>query len=126
MTDLSSDDPRVLLARSAALKLYVVLRRTRNGDQLRALLPNHLRWMIGHEREGRIFLSGPTTGGTDQHRIDGLTIVRADSLQEAEELVRGDPFVSAGAVEVELCEWTVNEGSIPIVLTLSDSAVSFR
>ena len=40
--------------------LYAMLRHTEDGAKLRELLSEHLEWMRGNEKDGRIFLSGPT------------------------------------------------------------------
>ena len=120
MTD--SDDPRALLARSAKLKLFVMLRRTLDRALLREHLGAHLRWMVEGESRGQIFLSGPVApqdGGTP---LDGLTIIRAETLDDAAALARTDPFVKLGAIAFELREWTANEGSITLTVTLSNSS----
>lgn len=126
MSDVLPPTPEVLLARSAKLKLFAVLRRTRDPGRLRATVSEHLQWMIGVEKTGRIFMSGPIKRGEGGPDLDGLSIVRAESAGEAEALIRADPFVSAGIVDIEICEWLVNEGGIPLMLTLSDSTVTFR
>ncbi len=119
-----SNDPAVLLARAAKLKLFVMLRRTLKPALLPERLGEHLRWMIGQEKEGRIFLSGPIAPHPSATALDGLTIVRADSLAAAQEIARNDPFVQSGIVAFEMREWTVNEGAIPVTVTLSDSAAA--
>jgi uncharacterized protein len=122
----NSTDPAVLLARSAKLKLFVMLRRTVRPEMLPERLSDHLQWIIAQEKEGRIFLSGPITSRTDATPLDGLTIIRAADLSEAEALASQDPFIQSGIVAFEMREWTVNEGALPLVVTLSDSLAVFR
>lgn len=124
MPNTAVNDPATILARSVRLKLFVVLRRTRDPERLKEMVSEHLNWMVSQERNGRVFLSGPIA--TRGAHLDGLTVVRGESLSEAEKLIQGDPLVAQGLVEVEIGEWTVNEGSIPLLLTLSDSTVNFR
>lgn len=125
MADMS-DDPKVLLARAAQLKLFIMLRRTHEPARVPLMLSAHLRWMIGAERAGQIVMSGPVLPHEGATPLDGLTIIRAGSLAEAATLAQTDPFVAEGIVAFELCEWTVNEGALTVTLTISDSTVSFR
>jgi uncharacterized protein YciI len=122
----SSLDPGALLARAAKLRLFVMLRRTVNPALLPEKLGAHLRWMIDQEKDGRIFLSGPIAPHVGMTILDGLTVLRASSLAEAEEIGMQDPFVQSGVVAFEMREWTVNEGAIPLTVTLSDSTAVFR
>ena len=121
MTNQSSD-PAVLLARAAKLRLFVMLRRTVDPARIPEKLGEHLRWMIGEEKAGRVFLSGPVAprGVT---ALDGLTILRVRDMAEAEDMAARDPFVQSGIVTFEMREWIVNEGSISVMVTLSDSTV---
>jgi uncharacterized protein YciI len=115
-----------LLSRSVKITLFVMLRRTLDQSLLRANLGRHLRWMVDAEKRGQVFLSGPIAkreGGTP---LEGLTIIRAANLAEAEALAETDPFVQLGAVGYEMREWTANEGAISVTMTLSDSTWSFN
>ena len=123
MTNQSSD-PAVLLAQAAKLKLFVMLRRTIDPARLSEKLGDHLVWMIGEEKAGRIFLSGPVMPRAGAAALDGLTILRVSDLAEAEKIAALDPFVQAGIVTFEMREWIVNEGSIAMTVTLSDSTVA--
>ena len=121
-----SDSPAVLLGRSAKLKLFVMLRRTVKPEILTEHLGAHLSWMIEREKEGVVFLSGPVTPQQSAAALDGLTLLRAGSMAQAEETARQDPFVQNGVVSFEMREWTVFEGSIPLFITSSDSTVGVR
>jgi uncharacterized protein YciI len=118
--------PASLLARSVKLKMFIMLRRTLDQSLLKANLPAHLRWMIGAEAQGSIFLSGPVARVNGSTQLDGLTIIRASDASAASLLAGEDPLVKINAVAFEIHEWTINEGSIPIAVTLSDSSVKFR
>ena len=106
------------------MPLFVMLRSVGSTAVTPELLDRHLRWIIGEEQAGRIFLSGPL--GTASRPLHGITVLRAGDLTEAEAIARQDPFVAAGVVTFELHEWTVFEGLIPFVVTLSDGRAAVR
>jgi uncharacterized protein YciI len=102
-------------------KLYVILSKGGAGpDRLKDTLPAHLEFMIDLEKRGILFASGPLDGGA---RGDGLTIVRAGSLDEAKQIAAGDPFVVQGLRSFEVREWTVMEGSFGIKVKFSDQSL---
>jgi len=105
-------------------KLYVVLSKGGAAPELIAEhLPRHLEYMIGLEKEGVLFASGPLAEADGQVRGDGLTIVRAPSAQAARAIAEADPFVVHGLRSFELREWTVMEGSLGIKVNLSDQSL---
>jgi uncharacterized protein YciI len=114
-----------LLKDSAGLKLFLMLRRLVDAAALPVLVDKHLQWMIGQEKAGTIVLSGPIDQ-SEGAALQGATVVRANSLAEADSIVRKDPFVEAGAISFDLHAWTVYEGAIPVTLSLSDGRVNFR
>ena len=121
-----NDNPAAMLARSARLKLFVMLRRTEKPAQIPALLAAHLRWMIEREREGVVFLSGPVAPRQGAVALDGMTLLRTDTIEQAEAIAQQDPLVLNGAVSFEMREWTAFEGAIRLELNLSDSTVVLR
>ena len=112
------------LTDSISLKLFVVLRRVREPDRLKDMLPEHLDWLVSQEQGGKIFLSGPLVGNGDTD-LGGLTIVRESSAAAALALIRNDPMVLEGVMAVELLEWTVFEGSLSVRMTMSNSQFVF-
>jgi uncharacterized protein YciI len=105
-------------------KLFVVLSKgSATPDQIGALLPQHLEFMIGLEKSGVLFASGPLADDKGQMRGDGLTIVRAENAADARKIAEQDPFVVNGLRTFELREWTVMEGSIGIKINLSDQSL---
>jgi uncharacterized protein YciI len=121
-----NDNPTAMLARSAKLKLFVMLRRTEKPAKIPELLAAHLRWMIERERAGVVFLSGPVAPRQGAVALDGMTLLRTDTIEQAEDIAQQDPFVLNGAVSFEMREWTAFEGAIRLELTLSDSTVVLR
>ena len=105
-------------------KLYVILSKgAATPQQLSAVLPEHLEYMIGLEKRGVLFASGPLTTDAGKPVGDGLTIVRADSVDEAREIASADPFVVNKIRSFEVREWTVMEGSLRVRVNFSDQSL---
>jgi uncharacterized protein len=105
-------------------KLYVILSRpSSRPEQLKALLPAHLEYMIGLEKRGVLFASGPLTDGDGPPNGAGLTILRAKNAGEAREIAEADPFVANGVRGFDLKEWTLMEGTLGLRINLSDQTI---
>jgi uncharacterized protein len=105
-------------------KLYVVLSKgDATPEQLGAVLPEHLEYMIGLEQQGVLFASGPLSTSPGQPVGDGLTILRAVGEDEAHKIASADPFVVKKVRTFELREWTVMEGSFGVRLNFSDQTL---
>ena len=105
-------------------RLYVVLSKGGAApEKIADLLPNHLEYMIGLEKTGVLFASGPLAEADGKTRGDGLTILRAASAEAARKIAEADPFVANGLRSFELREWTVMEGSLSIKVNLSDQSL---
>jgi len=106
-------------------KLYAVISLPSPApEKLKPLLPAHLEYMIGLEKRGLLFASGPLSdGGAGPPNGAGLTILRAANAQEARALAEADPFVTKGLRTFELKEWIVMEGSIGLKVNLSDQSI---
>ena len=102
-------------------KLFVALRKVEAGEKIQQYLEAHLEWMIAAEKRGHIFASGPIVnddGGP--HSLGGLTLVRAESLSEAHDIIGQDPFIKQDVFSADLYEWQVMEGKITIELNFHD------
>jgi uncharacterized protein len=105
-------------------KLYVVLSKpTVAPDKLQPFLSAHLEYMIGLEKRGHVFASGPLTDGEGPPSGQGLTVLRAKDANEARALAEGDPFFVNGLRTFELKEWTVMEGTLGVRVNLSDQTI---
>jgi hypothetical protein len=103
-------------------RLYAVIWKSYGKpDLIKQNLAKHLQFMIGLEKRGALFASGPFTPGDGAQIGDGMTILRAVSLDEARVFANSDPFVIAGARTYEIREWTVMEGRIGVTLDFSDN-----
>ena len=59
-------------------KFYAVLSQPSSApEKLKPLLPAHLEYMIGLEKRGNLFASGPLSDGAGPPSGAGLTILRA-------------------------------------------------
>jgi uncharacterized protein YciI len=105
-------------------KLYVILSKGgATPEQLGAVLPEHLEYMIGLEKRGVLFASGPLSTAPGQPLGDGLTIIRADNEDDARKIASADPFVLNKVRTFELREWTVMEGSLGVRVNFSDQSL---
>ena len=120
------DDERIaqLMQKMLRKKLYVVLSKPMAApEQLKPFLPAHLEYMIGLEKRGAVFASGPLTDADGLPRGDGLTVLRAPGAKEARAIAEADPFFVNGLRTFELREWTVMEGTLGLRVNLSDQTV---
>jgi uncharacterized protein YciI len=105
-------------------KLYVVLSAPAVApDKLQPFLSAHLEYMIGLEKRGHVFASGPLSDGAGPPTGAGLTVLRARDLSEARTLAEADPFFVNGLRSFELKEWTLMEGTLGVRVNLSDQTV---
>jgi uncharacterized protein YciI len=105
-------------------KLYVVMSKpVGKPDQLQPFLSAHLEYMIGLEKRGHVFASGPLADGEGPPTGLGLTVLRAKDAAEARALAEADPFFVNGLRTFELKEWTIMEGTLGLRVNLSDQSV---
>jgi uncharacterized protein len=101
--------------------LYVVLTTPiKPMSELLPLLPDHLNYMIGLEKSGILFASGPFLEGKNAPPGTGMTILRAGSFEEAEAIAREDPLNKSGMRTFEVRTWQLNEGSFTVTINYSD------
>jgi hypothetical protein len=116
---------RELTQRMLRKKLYVVLSKgAATAEQIGAVLPQHLEYMIGLEKSGVLFASGPLAATQGQPAGDGLTILRAAGAEEAHKIASADPFVANKLRTFEVREWTVMEGSLGLTINFSDQSLT--
>ncbi len=116
-----------LTTRMLQKRLYVVLTTPlKPMSELATLLPEHLNYMIGLEKRGVLFASGPFLAGEHVAPGSGMTIIRASSLEEAKATAAQDPFNASGMRAFEIREWQLNEGSYTLTLHYSDGSYSIE
>ena len=106
-------------------RLFAVISKGSGRPELIAsLLPDHLQYMIGLEKAGILFASGPLGAGDGAVVGDGLTILDVDTMEHARTLAAIDPFVKAGARTFSVREWTLMEGRMQVTLSFSDKSIA--
>jgi uncharacterized protein YciI len=106
-------------------KLFVIFSKgAATAEQIGAVLPQHLEYMIGLEKQGVLFASGPLTAAADAPMGDGLTILRATSAEDARAIASADPFVINKLRSFEVREWTLMEGSFGVTVNFSDQSLN--
>jgi uncharacterized protein YciI len=105
-------------------KFYVVLSKPAVApDKLQPYLSAHLEYMIGLEKRGLVFASGPLADGEGPPTGQGLTVLRAKDAGEARAIAEADPFFINGVRTFEIKEWTVMEGTLGVRVNLSDQTI---
>ena len=105
-------------------KFYVVLSKPAVApDKLQPYLSAHLEYMIGLEKRGLVFASGPLADGEGPPTGQGLTVLRAKDANEARAIAEADPFFVNGVRSFEIKEWTVMEGTLGVRVNLSDQTI---
>jgi uncharacterized protein YciI len=92
---------------------------TQNGDclfmmfveildyaKLRELLPKHLAWLTRQIEDGHLVVTGALSEEDGSEGNHALAILRAASLQQAQQAVADDPFFVAG-----VCRFTFRQYS---------------
>lgn len=120
------DDARSaeLMQKMLRKKLYVLLSKPLVApDQLKPFLPAHLDYMIGLEKRGVVFASGPLADAEAPPAGHGLTVLRVKDAQAARAIAEADPFFLNGLRTFELKEWTMMEGTLGLRVNFSDRSV---
>jgi uncharacterized protein len=106
-------------------KLYAIFGKpVAPPEKLMPLLPAHLEYLIGLEKKGLLFASGPLTEvGAGPLGGGGLTVLRVASAEEAREIAEAEPFAKNGLRTFEIKEWTIMEGTLGVRVNLSDQSV---
>jgi hypothetical protein len=121
-----NEDERIaeLTRKMLRKKLYVLLSTPLVApEKLKPFLPAHLEYMIGLEKRGVVFASGPLADGEGPPSGHGLTILRVAGAKEARAIAEGDPFFANGLRTFELKEWTIMEGTLGLRVNLSDQTI---
>ncbi len=113
----STPDRSALLGRDYWLGLSTPVPATTGADVERHV-DEHVAWLLKLEADGVVFLSGPLTSGPGTGPGSGVTVLRADSAEQARAVLRTDPFVVAGLRTFEVYGWRVNEGAVHVQISL--------
>ncbi|MEM7777699.1 MAG: YciI family protein [Pseudomonadota bacterium] len=95
-----------------------------SADDLQATLPDHLAYQKKLEAEGVLFAAGPLADEAGQvWSMEGLIILRAESLDDARRIAAADPMHQSGKKTFTVRPWLVNEGRIQVDISLSSKSV---
>ena len=70
----------------------------------------HLAYMDGQSKEGKLIVAGPFTADGDRR---GIVVYRVATMEEAKQRAEADPMVKVGRLAVELHPWQVPAGALP-------------
>ncbi|MEV0031943.1 YciI family protein [Nocardia sp. NPDC050793] len=88
------------------------------SEDIAALAPAHIAWLLDLEERHLVFLSGPLVSGPGVGAGSGVTVLRASDDVEATAIASADPFVTAGLRTFVVHQWRLNEGSVSMRLSL--------
>lgn len=128
MTDPATGYAEDVMARLSTYlgwKLYVIDTRPVDAELERTLIAEHLDHQVDLERRGILFAAGPLRDSTGT-RVAGLIIIRATSLDDAQQIADADPMHRGGARTYTIHEWTVNEGGLEVRVQFSDQSARVR
>jgi uncharacterized protein YciI len=84
--------------------------RGQDPETAKQLQAQHLAYMDGQAKEGKLVVAGPFTDGGARR---GIVVYRVPTAAEAKQRAEGDPMVKAGRLAVELHPWQVPVGALP-------------
>jgi uncharacterized protein YciI len=117
--------PAGLLGRDYWLVLSTPVAGT-SQPEIDACAGDHIRWLLGLERDGVLFLSGPLLSGPGTGPGSGVTVLRAADAGQAGLIAADDPFVLAGLRTFTVHQWRLNEGSIGVRLSLGTATYDWQ
>ena len=85
------------------MKFAAIIEYTKDASAISATRPLHREYLKKLVESDRIVISGPFTDDSG-----GILVYEANSLEDAEKLIRDDPFAKAGVfVSWKIHEWRV-------------------
>jgi hypothetical protein len=104
-----------------AKQFYVIFTAPANG--IAPVLDNlqrHLDYQEALERRGVMVAAGPHWTDDEQRWDgDGMVVIRAESLADAEAIAKEDPMHTSGARRYRVRPWLVNEGTLSIKINFA-------
>jgi uncharacterized protein YciI len=84
--------------------------RGQDAETAKRLQSEHLGYMEGQSKEGKLIVAGPFTQEGPRR---GVVVYRVADAAEAKQRAEADPMVKAGRLAVELHPWQVPQGALP-------------
>jgi len=109
-----------------AKKLYAVFTSPAEGlGKVMENIEEHLAYQHEIEQKGIMFAAGPfATDDESCWQGEGMVIIRASSLAEAEQVAANDPMHKSGARTYRVRPWLMNEGSFTVSVSYSDQKLA--
>jgi uncharacterized protein len=108
---------------SLAKLLYIITSTTiKDLESVNQFLPAHLDYLHSLEKKGILFGAGPLFSEDGEYFAgNGMIIVRANSVGEAQQIADDDPLHQNQVRKYQINPWLLNEGSIKISVSYSDT-----
>lgn len=123
--DESAAEVERLRAGMIQRSFFVMSRQIVAPERLHDAMLDHFRWVIGLEKQGLVFASGPVFQKDGTPGV-GMTVFRVQNFETAEELASGDPFCKCGAAKFTIQRWQVNGGRLSVSIDFSDQTYTFE
>ena len=82
------------------MKYFATFLKMLDPEKSQTLRQQHLDFLVKSESEGKIFARGRFADGAG-----GLVVYMAESLEEARNIAKSDPYIRGGARTLEMHEW---------------------
>jgi uncharacterized protein len=108
---------------SLAKLLYIITSSAiKDLESVNQFLPAHLEYLHSLETKGILFGAGPLFSEDGAYFTgNGMIIIRADSITEAQQIADNDPLHQNQVRNYQIHPWLLNEGSIKISISYSDT-----
>ncbi|MEL6463646.1 MAG: YciI family protein [Pseudomonadota bacterium] len=105
-------------------QLYVVFTTPVKGmGAVMEALEEHLQYQVSLEERGIMFGAGPFWDDNEENwEGEGMVIIRANSMAEAEEIAAADPIHKSGVRSYRVRPWLLNEGTVTVKIRYSDAS----
>jgi uncharacterized protein YciI len=112
--------------RKLGKKLYLLIFELTGKPGDRSVLrEEHFAYVSELERRGVLFAAGPFVDEAGTSQGGGMFIVRAQSMEEAEEIARQEPYIRDGYRHFRVQAWRVSEGTFSVRVNFSDGSYQF-
>jgi uncharacterized protein YciI len=82
------------------MKYFAAIQSILDASKIEAVRQPHVAYLEKMVAEGKIHIRGKFSDG-----LGGLTIYKAETIEDARKMAESDPFVSSGARRLEFHEW---------------------
>ena len=82
------------------MKYFAAIQSILDASKIEAVRKPHVEYLEKMVAEGKIYIRGKFSDG-----LGGLTIYKAETIEEARKFAETDPFVSSGAPRLDFHEW---------------------